>query len=182
MRLEVLVMKSVKQIDIYDWLKQQSETTTAKGKASKRLVRNELNTMEHEILGLIVSRPVATEELMERYDLERVEVRKHIKRIRRLKTGHAMIMNCQVVYNGKKCYGYSTSGDDLLYKRWVSATKTALLNNPFLINKMFKTLKDMEKPTDDLRLAQNQTKMKFNGWERDTVDFHNDKTAVKEEE
>jgi hypothetical protein len=40
----------------------------------------------------------------------------------------------------------------------------------------------MEKPTDDLRLAQNQTKMKFNGWERDTVDFHNDKTAIKEDE
>ena len=165
-------MKSVKQIDIYDWLKQQSETTTAKGKESKRLVRNELNTMEHEILALIISRPVATEELMELYDLERVEVRKHIKRIRRLKTGHAMIMNCQVVYNGKKRYGYSTQGDDLLYKRWVSATETALLNNPFLIRQMFAKLKSMEKPTDDLRLAQHQTKIKFNGWERDVVEFH----------
>ena len=174
------MMKSITQIDIYDWLKQQNEN--AKNKESKRLVRNELNTMEHEILALIVSRPVATEELMELYDLERVEVRKHIKRIRRLKTGHAMIMNCQVVYKGKKCYGYSTSGDDLLYKRWVSATETALLNNPFLISKMFKTLKGMEKPTDDLRLAQHQTKIKFNGWERDTVDFHNDETAIKEVE
>lgn len=171
----------MKQIDIFEWLQDQKKQHEAQTppKNTVRLVKNELSTVEHEILNIIKERPLATEEIMDRYSLERVDVRTMIRRIRRYKPSHVMIMNVRVEYKGAMRYGYSSEGVDLLYKRWESATETALKNNPFLINAMYKTLNILEQKTQDLRVANGQSVVQFNGWEHETVNFHKGKEDIK---
>lgn len=126
----------------------------------ERLPKDKLITLEHEILNMIKFRNISTEEIMEKYELSRVQVRNHIKRIRRLKPGNTMIMNVRVEFEGQLCYGYGVVGDDLLFKRWKSSTETAIKNNPFLLEKMYRHLNDMKALID--RPAEKQIKAQLN--------------------
>ena len=124
--------------------------------------RSKLTTIEHNILNELKYRDISTEELMKTYNLERVEVRKAIKQIRRHKTGFTMIMNCQVVYDNKKCHGYSTNGNDLLFTRWKSSTETMLKNNPFVLEQCYQILNEIKKKFE--RPAEFQTKAQFTNY------------------
>ena len=141
----------MKQLDIFDF------TIEVK---KQRLPKDKLITLEHDILNIIKHRPITTEELMDTFNLSRLQVRTHIKRIRLLKPGNTKIMNTRAEYNGKTLNAYSTNGDDLLFKRWVSSTKTALENNPFLLEKMYSTLNEIKDSLE--RPAEHQMKAQLN--------------------
>lgn len=120
------------------------------------LQKNKLTTIEHEILNAIKMRPVATEAIMDTYNVSRADVRKMIKRIRLYKPGQTMVMNCRVKYNGKMCFGYSVDGEDYLYARWKSSTETLLANDPFKLESCFKKLNEIKSKIE--RPAEHQIK------------------------
>jgi len=142
----------MKQLDIFDFTQEVKKL---------RLPKDKLITLEHEILNTIKHRPITTEELMNTYNLSRLQVRTHIKRIRQLKPGHTKIMNTRAEYMGKMFNAYSTQGDDLLFKRWKSSTITALENNPFVLEQMYSLLNELKAKVE--RPAEHQTKAQLNG-------------------
>ena len=123
----------------------------------EKVLDNKLTTIEHEILNTIKLRPVSTEGIMETYDLERVDVRRMIQRIRRYKPGNTMVMNCRVEYRGKMCHGYSVEGNDVLFTRWLSSTKTLLANDPFKLEMCYAELNRIKETIE--RPSEKQTKI-----------------------
>lgn len=151
-----------KQLDIFD--------LTKKAEKQGRLNVNLLSSMEHEILNTIKIKPLATEAIMDMWGLERVDVRKAIQRIRRLKPGHTMIMNARVKYQGKMCHGYSVDGNDLLFSRWLSSTETLLENNPMLLEQCYQHLNSIKDKLE--RPAENQIKAQLTDTKPHDVKYH----------
>lgn len=147
---------------------------------SKRLVKNHLTTLEWNVLKKLKAynigkeNAVAMETLAEQFNVTDREIRKVVKRLRQYQ--EVMISSCNKgYYIPLECE--QQTANKMLLNRALSSLDTILDNSPKSIGIIYKHLNEKIKTLDIA--TQNQIKIQFNGWERETVNYFGDKYKGK---
>jgi len=162
-----------KQLTIDDFL---NEKTT-----SKRLVKERLHTLEHVVLKDLKTYHVSKKnavnmsKLAYRYDVSDRDMRTIIKHLRTYQD--VMVSSCSNGYY-IPLESEQDTANQMIISRALSSLDTMIdINNKYILI-AYKHLNERLKTLDTA--TQNQMKMQFNGWERDTVNRFGDK-YIKDE-
>lgn len=152
-------------------------------KTTTPLVVNKLSTIEWNIINhlkanhVTKARAIPADKLSELFSgMDERQLRKHIQRIRQYQD--VIVSSCARGYYIPTTEEQQDANRTLL-SHALAEVDTVLNNNPKLAGVIYKHLNDRVKTFDTA--TQNQIRMQFNGWERETVNYFGDKYIKAEE-
>lgn len=161
--------------NIFNWLERQP-------KDSKRLVKNNLNTLDYQVLNYLKRKALGSQnkitgnELMLVFDLNNTsQVRKIINKLRNDPTIHVKIGS------DSKGYYIPTKEEELRsikYKmnRTIGEIETMLNMYPPAAEMLHRVIGFINKSTD--KSTQGQMQIRFNDWENETINHYADKYLI----
>lgn len=154
----------MEQLNIFDLVK----ATEKKG----RITAQRLSSIENRVLDTLKLRDVSTQEIMDTYYLNDVQVRKVINNIRNRKSSDVIIGNVDdIKYCDRLVSGYSVKRDNgLAFKRLKSSIITHLHNNPYDLEKLYKVVNECKQHIE--RLSLGQQRMKLSKYGSEEVNFY----------